>query len=175
MGRLIVIGLLAIGATSAATTAVLDAPLVLRNISPSSPLGVYRHVGALPKPGDYMAFEAAGAGFGRITWATGLPMPAISILKPAAAFPGDRVCFDPETETYRINEGAPIALQERHWQGRLLPIWRGCRDLADDEYFAYADLIPNSLDSRFYGPVPRSAVIGAYRPVWIDEHEGQDR
>lgn len=172
MSRLIVIGLLIIGTTAAAA---LDAPLVLQNISPSSPLGVYRYVGGLPKPGDYIAFEAAGAGFGRITRATGLPMPAISILKPAAAFPGDRVCFDPETETYQINEGAPIALQERHWQGRLLPIWRGCRDLAHDEYFAYAALIPNSLDSRFYGPVPRSAVIGAYRPVWIDHHEGLDR
>jgi len=175
MGRLIVIGLLMIAATAAATTAMLDAPLVLRNISPSAPLGVYHYVGALPKPGDYIAFEAAGASFGRITQATGLPMPAISILKPAAAFPGDRVCFDPETETYRINKEAPLALQERHWQGRLLPIWRGCRNLAGDEYFAYAALIPNSLDSRFYGPVRRSTIIGAYRPVWIDQHEGHGR
>jgi len=171
LGKLVVMALLVFCGSAAVTAAVLDAPIVLRNTSTSSPLGLYRYVGSLPRPGDYMAFHADGPGFELITQATGLRLPAIPILKPIAAFPGDHVCFDPLSETYQVNGGEPITIEERHWQGRLLPIWKGCRHLTATEHFVYSDRIPNSLDSRFYGPVERLVVVGAYQPLWIDRND----
>ena len=58
---------------------------------------------------------------------------------------------------------APIAIRDS--AGDLLPQWKGCRRLGSDELFVFSDRIPNSFDSRYYGPVHRSEVIGVYRLV----------
>ena len=59
---------------------------------------------------------------------------------------------------------APIAKFDR--EGRALPQWRECRVLRRDEYFVFSNRIPNSFDSRYYGPVAQSEVIGTFRPLW---------
>ena len=49
---------------------------------------------------------------------------------------------------------------------RLLLVWQQCRVLADDELFLLGVAHPASFDSRYFGPVARSAVLGVARPLW---------
>jgi type IV secretory pathway protease TraF len=50
--------------------------------------------------------------------------------------------------------------------GRSLPLWRDNRVLGPDEFFVFSDRIPNSFDSRCYGPIRRQQ-IDAVRKPWI--------
>ena len=52
--------------------------------------------------------------------------------------------------------------------GRPLPSWRQCRRLRPGELFLLSRTNPASFDSRYFGPVSASAVIGVARPVWLD-------
>lgn len=50
--------------------------------------------------------------------------------------------------------------------GRPLPWLAGLRlRVPEGECWVYSDTIPNSWDSRYYGPLPASAIVGQMRPV----------
>jgi type IV secretory pathway protease TraF len=49
--------------------------------------------------------------------------------------------------------------------GRPLSSWGQCRRLADDELFLLSVTNPASFDSRYFGPINASAVIGLARPL----------
>lgn len=151
-----------------------DAPWVLHNVSPSSPLGFYVYTGDAPRAGTYLAFHPHGQSFERITESTGLPMPTVPILKLIIAGPGDHVCYSHDTESFRINKIRSLGIQDRVFQGHHIPLWQECRDLRGDEYFVHSDRIPNSLDSRFYGPVQASTIVGTYAPLWIEPMKPAD-
>jgi len=165
-GLITILALASIGAGAFAVRQ--EAPWILRNVSPSSPLGLYFYSGDDPKIGDYLAFHSRGRNFERITEETGLPMPAAPVLKLIIAGPGDHVCYSHERDVFRVNDESPIGIQKRTFRGRGLPIWQGCRILTGSEYFVHANRIPNSLDSRFYGPVHASTIVGTYEPFWIE-------
>ena len=83
-----------------------------------------------------------------------------------AAAQGDLVCA--RGGVLAIN-GLPIApIYARDPRGRALPQWNGCRRLRPAEYFVYSDRIPNSFDSRYFGPVRASGVLGVAHPVWLE-------
>jgi type IV secretory pathway protease TraF len=60
--------------------------------------------------------------------------------------------------------GRWAARLERDRRGAILPAWRECRVLEPDELFLLGDT-PGSYDSRYFGPVRRSEVVGVYREV----------
>lgn len=174
-------GLIAIIALASIAAGALalrqDAPWVLRNVSPSSPLGLYLYDGGKPGIGDYLAFHPHGPGFERVTEQTGLPMPDMPLLKSIIAGPGDRVCYQPDTDMFQVNQDPPFGIQDRVYQGNEIPLWKGCRNLLTgdrSEYFVHSGRIPNSLDSRFYGPVQASTIVGVYKPLWIEQAGGDD-
>ena len=47
--------------------------------------------------------------------------------------------------------------------------WRGCRVIADGDVFVMNWQSPDSLDGRYFGQLPASAVIGKAVPIWTDE------
>jgi type IV secretory pathway protease TraF len=47
-----------------------------------------------------------------------------------------------------------------------MPVWQHCRPLLDDELFLLSTTNPASFDSRYFGPVSVSAVIGSAQPIW---------
>ena len=53
--------------------------------------------------------------------------------------------------------------------GRTLPSWPQCRRLEPGELFLLSNTNPASFDSRNFGPVSASAVIGVARPVWLEK------
>jgi len=52
---------------------------------------------------------------------------------------------------------------------RPLPVWQGCRIIGEDEIFVMNWQSEDSLDGRYFGPLPASAVIGRVVPVWAHE------
>ncbi|MEQ8165802.1 MAG: S26 family signal peptidase, partial [Alphaproteobacteria bacterium] len=53
--------------------------------------------------------------------------------------------------------------------GRALPVWQGCQSIGDGEVFLLNWQHPDSLDGRYFGPLPQSAVIGRAIPLLTDE------
>ncbi|MBB3892836.1 conjugative transfer signal peptidase TraF [Phenylobacterium haematophilum] len=152
----------ALGATALLGAASLGGPWVLWNRTDSEPLGIYTRTLTRPAIGRLIAFQAPAAAFpyadGRMAYLRRVP-----ILKQIAAVEGDLVCA--RDGVLAIN-GRPVApVYARDPRGRALPQWNGCRRLQAAEYFVYSDRIPNSFDSRYYGPIRGERVLGVYRPL----------
>ncbi len=66
-------------------------------------------------------------------------------------------------------DGVPSAavLPADRWGGPL-PSWQQCRHLESGELFLLSVTNPASFDSRYFGPVSASAVIGVAQPVWLE-------
>jgi conjugative transfer signal peptidase TraF len=150
----------AASAAAAAAAVTPASPVLLLNRTPSEPTGVYLRVGATPARGDIIAFRTPRAAFpyadARMAYLHHRPL-----LKAVAAGPGDAVCTTSGTLVINGVGRAPIAV--RDGRGRALPRWRGCRRLMAGEVFVFSARVPNSFDSRYYGPVAVSAILGVYR------------
>jgi type IV secretory pathway protease TraF len=120
---------------------------------------------APPAVGTIVAFPAPQVALDyakRRGW-SGTP---VLFLKPLAAGPGDHVCVTDHLEINGRNIAPVFTVGS---DGTLLPRWNDCRKMTDGEFFAYAPRIPNSLDSRYYGPVLAADIVGVFRPLWIGE------
>jgi type IV secretory pathway protease TraF len=91
----------------------------------------------------------------------------VPMLKRLLALPGQTVCRDGLTIT--VDNIAVGQAHERDGRGRPLPVWQGCRVIADGDVFVMNWQSTDSLDSRYFGPLPASAVIGRAIPVWTEE------
>ncbi|MBV9566117.1 MAG: S26 family signal peptidase, partial [Bradyrhizobium sp.] len=49
------------------------------------------------------------------------------------------------------------------------PVWQGCNVLGEGKIFLMNWESEDSLDGRYFGPLPSSAVIARAIPVWTDE------
>jgi type IV secretory pathway protease TraF len=136
-----------------------EAPLLI-NETASLPRGLYRRTGKPMAPGAIVAFQAPPrvraylAGLGA--------SPRARLLKRVAATGGEVVCRNGSDVTWPRGAVTALTFDRR---GRSLPVWRGCRRLAEDEVFVLGDTAL-SFDSRYFGPVGRAAADGAYREVW---------
>ena len=142
-------------------------PHYIWNASNSVPIGLYRvqattglAVNELVavQPPDLLAAFLDLNGYLPI----GVPM-----LKRVLALPGQTVC----------RNGLQIAVdgvdvgeaRERDGRNRPLPVWHGCRVITDGDVFVMNWQSADSLDGRYFGPLPASSVIGRAIPVWTDE------
>ena len=135
-------------------------PTLLLNRTPSEPLGLYLRTSETVRPGVMVAFRTPDPAFPyadrHMAYLHRRPL-----LKRVAAGPGDRVCTRGDTLVINGLTRAPIQRWDR--EGRALPRWSGCRPLRADEVFVFSARVPNSFDSRYYGPVNRGAILGVYR------------
>lgn len=94
-----------------------------------------------------------------------LPL-GIPLLKRVGAIAPQQVCVI--GHSVRI-DGVPVAdtLPADHL-GRPLPAWQQCRHLRRGELFLLSTTNPASFDSRYFGPVAASAVIGVAHPLWLE-------
>ncbi|GGB12173.1 peptidase S26 [Brucella endophytica] len=136
--------------------ATASAPVGLYTIAPADRFEVPELVAVrLPAPlTDFMAKR------GYVS--RGTPM-----LKRILGLPGQQVCrIDHVITIDGIEMGDAL---ERDRLGRPLPIWRGCRTIATGELFLMNPEVRDSLDGRYFGPLPASAVIGRATPLYTDE------
>jgi len=89
------------------------------------------------------------------------------LLKRIEALAGDRVVLDPDGVT--VN-GIPLAgtgRLERDGRGRQIAgIAPGIWLIETDAFWAGSAAHPRSFDSRYFGPVPVSQIIGIARPLY---------
>lgn len=141
-------------------------PLYIWNASESVPVGLYRvrpterlrvtELVAVQPPEPLASFLDLN-GYLPI----GVPM-----LKRILALPGQTVCRTGLTiavDNIEIGQA-----RDRDGRGRPLPVWRGCHVIATGEIFVMNWQSDDSLDGRYFGPIPASAVIGEAFPVWTD-------
>ena len=90
----------------------------------------------------------------------------VPLLKRVGAVAPQHVCI--VAGQVRI-DGVPVAAAlPADRLGHPLPSWQHCRPLADGELFLLSVTNPASFDSRYFGPVSASAVIGVAHPVWLE-------
>ncbi|MGH6957463.1 MAG: S26 family signal peptidase [Caulobacteraceae bacterium] len=151
-------------AALAAPMLLRPAPVLLWNLTPSAPVGLYwaRSPGRL-RLGDYVAAMAppktaelfAGRGY--------LPL-GVPLVKRIAALAPARVC---RLGQAIVIDGRAVALAKvKDAQGRPLPTWRGCEILARSDVFLI-NAAKDSLDSRYFGPLSIRRIDARLTPVWI--------
>ncbi len=88
----------------------------------------------------------------------------VPILKRIGAVAPQSVCV---REQVVLIDGAAAATTRTHDGARRpLQAWQHCRPLAGGELFLLSDMNPASFDSRYFGPIVASAVLGVARPLW---------
>lgn len=91
----------------------------------------------------------------------------VPLLKHIAALPGQKVC---RTGNAVAVDAVPFGDALDHdREGRELPVWQGCRRIADGDLFLMNPSVPDSLDGRYFGPTPARDVIGKATPLYTDE------
>jgi conjugative transfer signal peptidase TraF len=139
------------------------------NATASTPTGLYalRPVGRLRalelvavQPPEPIASYLADGGF--------LPK-GVPLLKHVMALPGQTVCRVGDTITVDHIEVGEA--QDRDHLGRPLPRWSGCRTLAPGDVFLMNPTVPNSLDGRYFGPLPATTIVARAVPLWTDEDD----
>src|SRR5208337_221172 len=82
-----------------------------------------------------------------------LPL-GVPLMKRVLGLPGQTVCRD--GISIAIDNVEVGEAQSRDHRGRDLPAWTGCRTLTPSEVFLMNAQVPDSLDGRYFGPLPAS-------------------
>ena len=137
---------------SFAAVAVFDPlPRVVWNASASAPIGLYRIEPLRDPP---LARWLAERGY------LGERVP---LLKHVAAKPGQRVCRSGAVVS--VDARPMVVARERDGMGRPLPVWQGCRTLRAGELLMLNPDHADSMDGRYFGPLPPSTVLGRATPI----------
>jgi conjugative transfer signal peptidase TraF len=131
--------------------------ILVINTSPSVASGLYLRCAQEPAVGRLVDFCIPPAARQYVRVRTGYSGDNWYILKPIVAGPGDLV---DTTGAWLTINGHPVATMPPAVDsaGRPLPAWRIRRVLGPDEFFVFSNRIPNSFDSRCYGPIRRKEI-----------------
>lgn len=134
------------------------------NASASVPLGLYRVVTTRAlRVGDTVAVRPSPQ-LARFMATRRYVEANVPLLKPIAATEGATVCRVDLRVT--INGRTTVSALPRDRVGRPLPVWSGCYRLRPHQLFLIAPSHPDSFDSRYFGPVDRSQILGRAASVW---------
>lgn len=142
-------------------------PWFLWNASASVPVGLY-----LIQPADHLEVPdlvvvAPPEPLAHMLDQRGYLPCGVPLLKRIVALPRQIVCRHDREVTI---DGIEMAeAQETDRFGRALPVWQGCQRIADGAVFLLNWQHRDSLDGRYFGPLPQSAVIGQAIPLLTDE------
>jgi conjugative transfer signal peptidase TraF len=139
-------------------------PLLVWNASASAPLGFYwiRRDQAVSR-GDLVLASLPEAARRLAAERSYLPA-GVPVIKRVAALAGDLVCAESGVVVINNRVAARTLLMDR--KGRPLPACRGCRVLDDSEVFLLMEDVPDSFDSRYFGAIDATAIIGRLLPLW---------
>jgi type IV secretory pathway protease TraF len=160
--QIILFGVAAFGLAFLAMKPLVNpVPLVIWNASNSVHLGWYfvskrqPNVGeiAVIKPAEWVQIYAASRGYlPRDVW----------LLKPIYAVHPSIIC---RFGRYVFADGKHVATAKNaDKMHRVLPLWKGCKELTPTQYFVLGHH-RDSFDSRYFGPVDRSQVVGTAFPM----------
>lgn len=139
-------------------------PRLVWNTTSSTPVGLYRIVRAHHvRAGDLVAILPPNA---LADWLArrGYVPRHVPLLKHVAAIEGQSVCRTGHTIT--IDGVVAGVARPRDHLGRSLPVWSGCRRIGRGELFVMNARVPDSLDGRYFGPIPAVGLFGRAVPLW---------
>jgi conjugative transfer signal peptidase TraF len=91
----------------------------------------------------------------------------VPLLKRVLALPGQTVC---RNRLAIMIDGVVMATaRERDHRGRPLPVWQGCQLIAEGQVFLMNWQSADSLDGRYFGPLPVASILGRAAPLWTFE------
>lgn len=173
--RIVLATLTAIGFAALAWAAFVS-PLTRLTYNPSDSVAVgwYRidpldpRTASLPRPlsVDSIVLVPLPATAAALAAQRGYLPTRVPLLKRVGAIAPQEVCI--AGSSVRIDGVPSAAVLRADRLGRPLPSWRQCRRLRPGELFLLSRTNPASFDSRYFGPVSASAVIGIARPVWLE-------
>lgn len=141
-------------------------PKLVFNTTASAPIGFYWVDQTAPSVGEIAVVQPPPHLARWMAQRRYLPM-NVPLLKTVAAVGGARVCS--VQGVVSIDGVETVRALERDRLGRRLSAYAGCRRLAGDEVFLLNAATPASLDSRYFGPLKRDAIVGRARPLWTRE------
>jgi len=142
-------------------------PLYIWNASNSVPPGLYRLEPATTLTVTELVAVQPPALLATFLDLNGYLPIGVPMLKRVLALPGQTVCRNGLSISV---DGVDVGqARERDGRGRPLPVWHGCQIIADGDVFVMNWQSADSLDGRYFGPLPASAVIGRAVPIWTDE------
>ena len=171
--RLVLAGLSACGLAALAWASfVHPLPRLTYNPSDSVAVGWYRvdplghGAGSLPRPlsVDSIVLVPLPATAAALAAQRGYLPTRVPLLKRVGAVAPQHVCI--VAGQVRIDGVPSAAVLPADRLGRALPSLQLCRRLEPGELLLLSVTNPASFDSRYFGPVSASAVIGVAHPVW---------
>ncbi len=139
--------------------------VIVWNMSPSSPIGLYLLQDRTPKRDDFIAI--------RLTrWAARLAetrnylSKSALLIKRVAAVQNDRICRAGD-EIFINTKRVTKALRQDK-QGRNMPFWTGCLTLTAEQFFLLSKR-KDAFDGRYFGPINRSQILRIAKPIWLLE------
>jgi conjugative transfer signal peptidase TraF len=149
-------------------------PRLIYNPSDSVAVGWYRidlldhRVDSLPYPlfVDSIVLVPPPARAAALAAQRGYLPAHIPLLKRVGAIAPQHICI--VADQVRIDGVSVATALPADRVGRPLSSWQQCRRLEPGELFLLSMTNPASFDSRYFGPVRASAVIGVARPVWLE-------
>jgi conjugative transfer signal peptidase TraF len=175
--RIVLTGFTAVGLAALAWAAfVSPLPRLTYNPSDSVAVGWYRvepfghRAASLPRPlsvGSIVLIPLPAAAAALAAQRGYLPT-RVPLLKRIGAVAPQEVCI--VERSVRIDGVRVAAALPADRMGRPLPSWQQCRRLEPGELFLLSATNPASFDSRYFGPVSASTVIGVAHPVWLETH-----
>lgn len=140
-------------------------PRVIWNASASAPIGLYRiHPDRDPAIGALVAITPPER-LSRWLSARGYLPEGVPLLKHVAAKAGQRVCRTGDVVS--VDARRVAIARARDGRGRPLPVWQGCHTLESGQLFLLNPSVADSLDGRYFGPLPASTVIGRATPLHL--------
>ena len=173
--RIVLAGLSACGLAALAWAAfVQPLPRLIYNPSDSVAVGWYRvqpldhRATSLPRPLSVgsIVLTRLPADAGALAAQRGYLPAHVPLLKRVGAVAPQHVCI--VAGQVRIDGVPTAAALPADRLGRPLPSWPHCRPLAEGELFLLSVTNPASFDSRYFGPVSASVLIGVAHPVWLE-------
>ena len=144
-------------------------PRLVWNASASAPIGLYR-LSAVSHPAvGMLVVIGPPMSLARFLDERRYLRIGVPLLKHVAARPGARICRFGARVTIDGHVAA-VALS-RDTRGRLLPRWRGCRTIAPGQLFVL-NAAADSMDGRYFGPIPASGLIGRATPILTRDAPG---
>ncbi|EPD42353.1 MULTISPECIES: S26 family signal peptidase [Delftia] len=165
--RIVLAGLAACGLAALAWASfVHPLPRLIHNPSDSVPVGWYRIVPPDALRVGSIVLTTLPPNAAALAAQRGYLPARVPLLKRVGAIAPQHVCvFDALVWI----DGVPVAaVRPADRLGRSLPSWPQCRQLRPGELFLLSATNSASFDSRYFGPVSASAVIGVARPIWLE-------
>jgi len=173
IGRGAILAVMALGVGAIALPQLDNRPpWLVWNASASVPIGLYAVDAIIDvQTGDLVVVTPPEPLAGFLADRGYLPR-GVPLLKHVAAVAGQTVCRIGRGVTVDANEMGEA--RERDGRGRSLPVWQGCRVIATGDVFLMNPQSADSLDGRYFGPLPTASIVGRAIPLWVNQTKQEE-